>query len=200
MEFARSNCFFVALIFLTKFRWKISIIEVANLTFLFQIHLTSKQHKDNALIIGDFVDFCDVRNVSPVTCSVDDLVFYLEAAFVRSKHLKSKDLFRPSINKVRPTFKNQLSLSLNQIFLCTKLRRYWFWHVPFRSFYRSGRFFFIRKERKYRKVPVLYRYRPEKTGTIPFLYRSIPLQYWSFIKEQYLKDITLVLFFIRTGI
>ena len=120
MESARSNCFFVALIFLTKFRWKISIIEVANLTF-FQTHLTSKQHKDNALIIGDFVDFCDVRNVSPVTCSVDDLVFYLEAAFVRSNHLKSKDLFRPSINKVRPTFKNQPSHSLNQIYLCTSL-------------------------------------------------------------------------------
>ena len=37
-------------------------------------------------------------------------------------------------------------------------------------------------------------YRPEKIGTILFLYWSIPLQYWSFIKEGYLNDITPVLF------
>ena len=86
-----------------------------------------------------------------------------------------------------------------------------FWHVPFRSFYRSGhfgtvliRFFFLSK----RSVSIgtdqyctgIYQYRPEKTGTILFLYWSIPLQYWSFIKEQYLNDITPVLFFQRTSI
>jgi hypothetical protein len=65
----------------------------------YQVHLESKQHKDNAFIIEEFVEHCSFRDVSPVACSVDELIFYLEAAFVRSKFFKQTKT-HISINRV----------------------------------------------------------------------------------------------------
>jgi hypothetical protein len=50
--------------------------------------LNTRQHLNNVEIISDFVRHCNLRDLSPITCSFEDLIFYLDSVFLKTKHNK----------------------------------------------------------------------------------------------------------------
>ncbi len=41
-------------------------------------HATSTKHMEKGLVVNNYVAYCDLRRICPVTCDLSDLLFYLE--------------------------------------------------------------------------------------------------------------------------
>ena len=54
----------------------------------FTEHINSKQHEANISIINHFVHFCDMREINPVTCSIQEITFYFDYIFPKTRHNK----------------------------------------------------------------------------------------------------------------
>ena len=48
------------------------------LSWYFQSHATTKKHCTKGVIVNNYVAHCDYRQICPVTCGIDDLLFYLD--------------------------------------------------------------------------------------------------------------------------
>ena len=48
-------------------------------------HVTSKQHVDSSFVVNHFVGHCDLRQVSPVTCSIKEVTFFLSNVFPKTR-------------------------------------------------------------------------------------------------------------------
>ena len=47
-------------------------------------HKTTKKHKDNVREVDSFVEYCNFRGISSVTCAVSDVKFYLDFVYPRT--------------------------------------------------------------------------------------------------------------------
>ena len=56
------------------------------MVLLFQSHLSGRQHLNCQMTIEDFASHCRGRNISPTDCGIDDIIFYFDLVYPKTKH------------------------------------------------------------------------------------------------------------------